>query len=311
MSDPIFTGDSIAVAATEATYGTDAAPTAAANAMRVKSSFSLAKIDLEAMDYDAGRPGSKGSIEKNRWVEGNMDGYLAGAGTATGIDPLAPLLKSAGLTLTPAADHVAIGLADLTAMDSTSVKFFRGKVRHDILGLRSDWEIKLSVDNLPKVTFPNAKGLYSSPSVEASLQNADLSAFKNPLSIDPVNFVKQQIFGFDAAIAEITIKGGNNVVFVPEANEMRIIDRQITVDVTFREPLPTVKNFYDLVGTYGAIAIQLGQDVVDEGRIFEAGVDNAQLVDISNTERHGQSYLQAKFECVPTARNNDIWMKTR
>jgi hypothetical protein len=311
MADVILDGDQVLVAKVETTYGVDATPTAAANAMRVKANIQAVVLETEEMNYDAGRPGAKGKLEKSRKATGSLDGYVAGSGTAIVPVALTPLMKSAGLKVVAGTTQVDITPADISEQDSCTLKFFRGKNRHDILGWRSDWELMLNVDSLPTLKFPNGQGLSSNPQAEASLQNAVLTAFKNPLPVDPTHFVVQSIFGETVAIASITVKGGNAIEYIPEANEVRITDRKTTISAMFREPLVADKDWYALINTYGAIAVQLGQDTVDEGRIWEVSCANAQLVSLSTSTRKGISYLQAEFDCVPLSRNSDIAMATR
>jgi len=309
---PILTGEYVFAAKVEATYGVDSLATVIANAMRVKANIDIAKVDMEGMDYDSGRTGAKGSLEKRRWVEGSLDAYLAGAGTKDGIPAIAPLLKAAGLkVVVDGVTKVDITLDDIANASSVTGKFFRGTASQVQVGARMDWEIELSVDALPKVRFPNYKAIYAPQANGAKPTGVDLSAFINPLPTDPVTFVTQSIFGYNAAISKVVIKGGNEVVYVPESASVEIIDRKVTMDIEFKEPTPDVKDFYDLIGSYGAIDLQHGQDVVDEGNIFEANAANAQLTNVSQAERNKIAYLNCAFELIPTDTNNELTMLTR
>jgi hypothetical protein len=307
----ILLAEYVFAAKVEATYGTDATPNTTLNAMRVKAKFDIAKVDTEEMDYDSGRSGAKGSIEKSRRVEGNIDDYLAGSGTANIPPANTPLLKAAGLSVVAAADHVAITLADLKNLDSITGKFFRGLTSQTHVGARMDWEIELSLDALPKIKFPSYMALYAPQVVEGGAPSVDLSAFKNPKPLTPVNFVKTDVFDFNAAISKVMIKGNNEVIYSPESQSIEIIARKVTIDIELQEPSPGVKDFYELIGSYGVIDIQKGIDVVDEGHIFEALASNAQLANVTSSERNKISYLNCAFVCVPTAANNEIAMKMR
>jgi hypothetical protein len=308
----ILKGEFVFAAKVEATYGVDVTPDTTLNAMRVKANIEIAKVDLEAMDYDAGRTGAKGSLEKRRWVEGSLEGYLAGSGTAVGIPAIAPLMQAAGLKLAVnGSTHVDIELDDISNAKSVTGKFWRGTAAQTQVGARCDWEIELSVDSLPRLKFPSYKAIYQAQVNGAKPATVDLTAFTNPLPTDPISFVTQSIFGFDASISKVTIKGGNEVIYMPESASVQIVDRKVTIDIEFKEPTPDVKDFYELIGTYGAIDLQHGQDTVNLGNIFEANVANAQLINVSSSERNKMSYLNCSFECVPTAANNEITMKHR
>jgi hypothetical protein len=205
----------------------------------------------------------------------------------------------------------ALLVTDIANAASISAKFYRGTALQTQLGARCDWEIELSVDSLPRIKFPNYKAIYSAQINGAKPAAADLSAFLNPLPTDPVSFVTQSIFGFNAEISKVTIKGGNEVVYVPESASVEIVDRKVTIDVEFKEPTPNVKDFYELIGSYGVINLQHGQDTVNVGNIFEANAANAQLTNVSKSDRNKISYLNCSFECIPTAANNELTMKMR
>ncbi|WP_102798970.1 hypothetical protein [Bowmanella denitrificans] len=306
----ILEGDQWLAAAVETNYGEDASPTAAANAMRVKANFDI-DVQAEEMNYDAGKPGAKGQLEKYRVVQGSLEGYLAPSGTATVPPALVPLLRGAGFNVNVGASSVDLSLVDPMASASVTGKFYRGLNRRDLLGMRSDWEIGIKKGGLATLKFPNARALYSAQAGEAALLAPDFSAYKQPYIPDPVNFTVQNVFGYAANIAEVMIKGNNEVVYSPENGVVMIVDRKVTFDITFEEPNVATRDFESELFTYGALALQLGEDVTDEGKIFEVAAPNAQLVGISRTFINKVSYLQAKFECIGVARNDELTAKFR
>jgi hypothetical protein len=307
----ILTGEYLFLAIAETTYAGGDDPTTAANAMRVKANLSLSDVQTEDMDYDSGVVGEKGAVEIRRMVTGDLAGYYAGSGTAILPTALTPLLKAAGLTVTPAADHVALALGDITAAGSVRGQFFRGTASQMQPGARMGCEIEFSVDSLPRVRFPNYKALYNKQTNGAKPTGIDLTAFKNPRPTNPLRFTIKSIFGYTASISKFVVKIENVVEYLPESGAVEIIDRKVMLEIEFKEPTPDVKDFYDLMFTYGAIDLQVGQDTVDEGHIFEANVANAQLTAVSQTERNKVAYLNCTFKCVPTAANNDITMVQR
>jgi hypothetical protein len=311
MSATILTGEYLFLAILEASYAGGPSPTAAANAMRVKANLTLSDVETEDMDYDAGVIGEKGSVEIRRMVTGDLAGYYAGSGTANLPSAITPLLKAAGLVITPDTDHVDITLGDITAAGSIKGMFYRGTASQVQPGARMGCEIEFSVDSLPRVRFPNYKALYNKQTNGAKPTGIDLSAFKNPRPTNPTRFTTKNIFGYDASISKVVIKIENEVAYLPESASVEIIDRMVSLEIEFKEPTPDVKDFYDLMFTYGAIDLQIGQDVVDEGHIFENHTANAQLTAVSQTERNKVAYLNCTFKCIPTAANNDTTMIQR
>ena len=307
----ILEGEQLFVGAVESTYATDATPTAALNALRVKTNINPAKVDFEDKDYDSGMMGAKGKLEKRRWVEGDIEAYLAGSGTANVVSALSPLLRAAGFKVSTDADKVDITLDELSNTASITGKFWRSTVSQTLLGARMDWVIELSEDALPRFNFPSFKALYSKQVNGAKPTGIDLSAFLNPKPTSQVNFVTQNVLGYAATIAKVSIKGNNEVVYVPASGTIEIVSRKVTIDIELKEPTPDMKDFFDSIGNYGAIDLQHGQNTVDEGHIFEFHMPNAQLHDVTKTTRNKIGYLNCSFECIPTEPNNEFTMVSR
>lgn len=310
MGERILEQDTCVLAAVETVYGTDKAPTAAANAMRVKADMTLLDGDQEAMEFDAGRGGSKGSIQRNKKISGTLTGYVAGVSAAGTAPAIAPLLQAAGLkpTVTPTTKVTYKPVS--SNHDSVTLHVFRGKVKHPCVGARCNLEVSLGTDALPKFTFNNLMGLYVNPAQVADFQNCDFTQFKNPLVTDPVSITKMQLFGQEVNMAQLTFRLGNTVTYRSVTNDesVQITSRRPQVEIVFEEPLLNDFNWWNKLSTFGAMAYQLGEDVTDIGRIFELVVPNLQLNSIAPTIIDGISHLRCVLDVVPTARDNDFEM---
>lgn len=313
MGERIYEQDTLLVAAVESTYGTDAAPTAAANAMRVKADLTLMDGDQEALEYDAGRGGSKGSVQRNKRISGSLTGYLAGVSAPGEAPAIAPLLQMTGLVPTVTADTDVTYAPVSTGQDSATLHLFRGKNKHGILGARCNLEMSLGPDALPKMTFNNLMGLYVPPAHVVAFQDADFSTFENPLVTDPVSITTMTLFGQAVNMSSLMFRLGNNVVYRSVTNDesVQIVERRPQVEITFEEPLVDDFDWWELISTYGALAYQLGEDVTDEGSIFELNIPNLQLSSITTTIIDGISHLQCTLDVVPTDRDNDFSMVFR
>ncbi|WP_339615246.1 phage tail tube protein [uncultured Gilvimarinus sp.] len=312
MGEKIYEQDTVCVAGVETTYGTDATPTAAANAMRVKVDLTLLDGDQEALEYDAGRGGSKGSIQRNKRISGSLTGYLAGSGEAGVAPAIAPLLQMAGLLPTVTADTDVTYTPVSTDHDSCTLIVYRGKIKHGVLGARCNMEMSLGPDALPKITFNNLMGLYVPPEQVAGFQNADFTAFTTPLVTDPVSITTMTFFGQSVNMSSLMFKQGNNVVYRSVTNDesVQITERKPQIEITFEEPLVDDFDWWSKLSTYGALAYQLGEDVTDEGNIFELAIPNLQINSIEPTIIDGISHLKIVADVVPTERDNDfelIW----
>lgn len=310
MGERIYEQDTCVLAAVEATYGTDATPTAAANAMRVKVDFNPIDGDQEALEYDAGRGGSKGSVQRNKRLTGTLTGYVAGSGAAGTPPAIGPLLQMCGLKPTVTTAEKVVYKPTFPVTDSCTLHIFRGKNKHPALGCRGNLEVSLGPNALPKFTFNNIIGLFVDPASVGSFQSADFSQFENPLVTDPVSITKMQLFGQDVNMAELTLRLGNTVTYRAVVNNesVQVTGRMPQIEVLFEEPLIGDFDWYSKLSKFGALAYQLGQDVVDAGHIFELTAANVQLNSITPTYVDGISHLRCVLDVVPTARDNDFEM---
>jgi hypothetical protein len=308
MGQKIYEQDTVTLAKVETTYGTDATPTGAANAMRVKANLTFLDGDQEAMEYDAGRGGSKGSIQRNKRVTGDLTCYLSGVGTAGTAPAFGPLLQMAGLkpTITAAEKVVYTPVSD--NYDSCTLHVFRGKIKHPMLGARANMELSLGTNALPKFTFNNLIALFADPTQVAAFQTVDFSGFENPLVTDPVSITKMNLFGQAVNMSELMFKMGNTVTYRSVTNDesVQITNRKPQIEITVEEPLLADFNWWEKLSTFGALEYQLGDDVTDEGSIVELNVPNVQLISIAPSITDGISHLKMVLDIVPTARDNDF-----
>lgn len=311
--DRIYEQDTLCLAAVETVYATDAAPTSAANAMRVKVDMNLLDGDQEAMEYDAGRGGSKGSIQRNKRITGSLSCYLSGNGIVDEPPPFTALLQMCGLVPDITADTDVTYAPTSADHDSCTLHVYRGKIKHGILGARGNMELSLGTDALPKFTFNNITGLYVDPTQVADFESPDFSAFSAPMVTDPVSITVMTLFGQNVNMATMMFRLGNNVVYRSVTNDesVQIVERRPQVEIVIEEPLINDYNWWTKLSTYGALAYQLGEDVTDEGNIFELNIPNLQLSSISPTIIDGIGHLTLTLDVVPTARDNDFTMVFR
>lgn len=310
MGERIYEQDTLCLAAVETTYGVDAAPTAAASAMRVKTDMNLLDGDQEAMEYDAGRGGSKGSVQRNKRITGTATAYVAGVGDPGDLPAITPLLRCAGLVPAVTADEKVVFTPVSTGHDSCTLHIFRGKLKHTALGARCNLEMNLGTSALPKFTFNNLIALFADPTQVADFQDADFTSFNKPMITDPLSITKMKLFGQDVNMSEMTFRLGNNVTYRAVTNDesVQITARLPQIEITFEEPLLNDFNWWNKLSTYGALEYQIGDDIGDVGHIFELLIPNLQLGGLSTSIVDGISHLVATLDVVPTARDNDFEM---
>lgn len=310
MGERIYEQDTLCLAAVETTYGVDAAPTSVANAMRVKAELNLLDGDQEVMEYDAGRGGSKGTVQRNKRITGTLTGYLAGVGTPGDLPAISPLLRCAGLVPAVVENEKVTFSPVSTSHESCTLHVFRGKLKHTALGARCSLEMNLGTSALPKFTFNNLISLFADPTQVSDFQSADFTAYEKPMVTDPLSITKMKLFGQDVNMSEMVFRLGNNVVYRAVTNDesAQIVSRAPQVEITFEEPLIEEFDWWKKLSAFGSLQYQIGNDVSDEGHIFELDIPNLQLSSIAPTVVDGISHLQMTLDVVPTARDNDFTM---
>lgn len=177
------------LAAIETTPGTDAMPTAAANAILTRNlDITPLEVDEIDRDLDTDQVGNTLVELTNRRVSCSFEVELAGAGAMPETPPaFGVLLRGCAFaeTVNATTDVTYALINDLdTAETLTIYVFWLGKL-HKILGSRGSVSLNAPSRDLPRMSF-NFTGLFV-PVEEQAPDAADFSAFQKPLEIGNAN----------------------------------------------------------------------------------------------------------------------------
>ncbi|KQW96977.1 hypothetical protein ASC94_09220 [Massilia sp. Root418] len=142
------------LASIETTYGQDAVPTGAANAL-VVSNLSINPLNAQNVSRDIIRAYLGGSEELvgTAYVEAGFDVELVGSGTAGTAPAWGPLMRAIGfaevITLATRVDYVPV--SDL--FESVSIYWYDDGVLHKLLGARGTASLKMAVGEKPVISF--------------------------------------------------------------------------------------------------------------------------------------------------------------
>lgn len=149
-----YTRKSAVLAKLEVTYGTDAAPSGAANAILV-SNQTINPLNAQNVERDIVRPyfGASEQLVGTAYVEVSFDVELVGSGAAGTAPAWAPLLRACGLaetlTATTRADYTPI----TDGIESLTLYYFDDGVVHKLLGARGSAQITAKLGEVPKLKF--------------------------------------------------------------------------------------------------------------------------------------------------------------
>lgn len=207
-----YSRNSVVLAKTEVTYGTDPVPTGAANAILV-SNLSINPLNANNVDRDLVRAyfGGSEQLVGSAYVEVSMDVEFQHSGTAGTAAAWDPLLQACGFAAgaveaTPArVEHLLA--TDYSALKSVTIYYYDDGVLHKLLGARGSFSVNLNVGERPVFSF-KFLGLDGGVTATANA-TPTLTGFKTPLVVTDTN-TGALTLGSTYAIGAIT--GGTEYV---------------------------------------------------------------------------------------------------
>lgn len=187
---PRYSRNSVVLAKVETTYGTDAAPTGAANAILV-SNLNVNPLNASNVDRDLVRAyfGGSEQLIGSAYVECSMDVEFQHSGTSGTAAAWDPLLQACGFAAgsvlaTPArVEHLLE--ADYSALKSLTIYYYDDGVLHKLTGARGSFSVNLNVGERPVFSF-RFLGLDGGVTAVANAAPT-LTGFKTPLVVTDTN----------------------------------------------------------------------------------------------------------------------------
>lgn len=297
----------VILAKIETTYGTDASPTGAANAILVRS-VSVTPLAGEDIERQLIRPyyGNAQRIAGEKFVELEVQVELAGSGTAGAAPAWSPILRGCGFAETVDAG-VDVTYNPITGgEESLTCYVHRDGVLHKFTGGRGSVAFKLDVNQIPYMTY-RFQGLIA-PVTNAALPAADVSAFLTPLPVSSANTPTFTLHGASLSFSQLSIDVAAEVVrhaVVGPSTSVEIVDRKPSGTVVVEEPPLATLNLYDkaLTGALGAFALTHGTVA---GNIVEITAPNVGTGSPTEQDLNGVQMLSVPMTINPDAGNDEL-----
>lgn len=293
------------VAKIETTYGTDSAPTGAANAILV-SDLDVTPIDAEMLDRDLLRAylGSSQQIMAARSVQVSFSVEVAGSGTAGTAPKYGPLLRACGMAETITAGTKVEYKPVSTTFESVTIWASYDGVLHKLVGARGSVKLTADAKAIPKLAF-EFRGLFV-PVVDGTVAGIDYTGWTTPLAVNKQNTPTFTLHGASAPMSKFSIDLGNQVVFrnIVNSELVMITDRQSVGSVSMEAGLMATKNWFSVaeLATLGALSMVHGTVA---GNIVEIASANVQIVSPKYSSEDGIMMTDADLRFVPSSTGND------
>jgi len=305
--------NTVLTAKLETAYGTDAVPTAAANAI-LTSQPRITPLNSNNVDRDLVRPyiGGSEQLVGTRSVQCEFVCELAGPGTPGTAPPVGALLRMCAmaevLTASTRADYTPI----TDGQESGTLYWFDSGVRHMLTGARGNAQIRMNSGERPEIAF-TFQGLHSLPTT-ATPGTVDFSSWRTPLVVTDANTGDVTFGGTVSATGAPAITGGtaypsmgleldlgNAVQFTPllggESVDItaRALDGRVRLSLTAAQEVA----LYTSVLNAQLQAVSLLHGTAAGNRVL-VHQPTVQLYDVTKEDLNGKRLVGYRTRGVPT-----------
>lgn len=270
----------------ETTYGTDATPSGAANAIQVLDvRFTPLEGQEESRDIVTPYMGHPGVILTgiHQMIEFGVE--IAGAGVAGAVPGYGALLRACGLaeTITALTDVVYEPVSD--GFEAVTLYYLLDGVRHIMLGCRGNVTMDFTAKKIPRFRF-RMTGLLGTVSDQA-LPATTFTGFATPVPVSKAN-TTFSLHSYAGATESVSFDFGNKVEprLVINHESIQIADRRATGSAVMEATTLATKNWQSIAlgHTDGALALAHG---LAAGNIVEVDCATAQVGRYSESVSQG------------------------
>ncbi|BEH14256.1 phage tail tube protein [Marinobacter shengliensis] len=298
----------LVLAAIEATYGDDAAPTPAANAILTRT-VQVRPLAGEDIDRPLLRPyyGNSQSIAGEKHVELTMEVELAGSGTAGEAPAWGVLLRACGFAETVNAGTDVTYNPITGGEESISCFIHRDGVLHKFTGGRGSVSFTVDVNAIPYMTF-NFLGLLGEVSNESMPTTADYSAWQTPLPVTNQNTTPLTLHGVQLSFSSLSLDFAVEAVkdmVVGQDSSIKIVDRSPSGTAVVQEPALSLVNLYTKArdASVGEFALTHGTVA---GNIIELTGPKVGTSSPTEQDRNGVQMLSVPLTINPDTGNDEL-----
>lgn len=296
------------LAKVETTYGTDATPTGAANAILTRNlSITPLAGDVVGRNLNSANLGNELQIQVGQYVEVEFEVEVAGGGAAGTAPKYGPLLTACNFveTINASVSVVYAPTSTSTNFKSTTIYFHHDGQKHAVTGARGTVSCDLSPGSIPAFRF-KFTGLYNNPSSVAD-PTPTTTAFQTPLAVNKVNTPTFSVHATTPVLYSLSWDMANEVFYrnVVGAESVEFVDRAPTGSIVIEAPTITTKNWFStaLASTTGAMQLVHGTAA---GNIVQFDAPAVQVFQPRYGEQNGVSTLEMNLAFVPNSGNDEL-----
>ncbi len=299
----------------ETTYGTDATPTPAADAVLCRN-IDVQPLDQTLVDRDVIRAfyGNSVSLVGASFGTVTLEVELAGFGTAGPATPTAgldALLRICGHARTVTAGTSVLYAPASTALPSATVYVYQAGTLHRFTGCFGTLSIEMSENQVPFYRF-ELVGLYQ-PVTDVALPTFTTAAYVQPLLCNAQNTAAVSIRGFAAEVRSFSFSNSSQLeknALMGSVRRVDFVDRKAQGSIELRLTTVAAKDWWTDIANASVGPMSILHGTAVGNRVTFASTGGLQLVNPRFSEDRGMINLQMDCRFVPTAAGNDEYAIT-
>jgi hypothetical protein len=301
-----------ALAKVETTYGVDAVPTGAANAILLQEA-EVTPMEAERIERPLIRPyfGARPYVLAGKRMRLSATVDLAGAGAAGDIPAFGALLRGCAMaqTVVPATrvDYTPVSSGE----ESLTLIYNLDGTQHRGLGGRGTWSLELNANAFPRLRL-EYQAFFTQPTAVA-LPSVTLTAWRDPRPVGFVDTPLIEIDGFSAlAMESVRYTHANDVVYrdLVGTRSVQITGRTPAATVSIEAPALATKNFFAIADAQTPVLVRCQQGT-SAGNIAEISLPRVQILNPRYRDSDGIAMLDMDLVPLPNAGDDEITLSIR
>lgn len=291
----------------ETVYGTDAAPTEAANAILV-SDLTVDPMDMKTVSRDLLRQyfGNSEQLPTEIFSKASFSCEIAGSGTAGTAPAWGVLLRACGMSETITAGTKVEYKPASASLEAVSIYANVDGVLHKLTGARGTMKLGFAVNGRPQFNF-DFVGIFNAVT-DVTANPVTLTAWKTPLPVNRTNTPTFTLHGYAAKLQSLDIDLANSLQprsLINGADEVPIVDRKPSGNISMEAVRVADKDWWTAIKTVTLGALQLVHGTTAGNKVQIDG-PKTQIVNPKYAESNGIVMLNAGLVFVPNTGNDEL-----
>jgi hypothetical protein len=289
----------------ESSYGVDAAPVAATDAVLVRN-CSIRTVATELVDRELVKAylGHDEQIPVSVGVAIDFENEMVGSGTAGTAAAWGKHLRACGFAETVNAGVDVSYLPVSSGFDSLTGHYHQDTLLHKALGNRGSLRMRMTTRQIPAFAF-SYMGLKSTDT-DIALPSPTLTDWQKPVAVNNANTSAFTLHGFAGKLYDFDIDLAAQLVHrnLVGGEDISLTDRAPVGNIEIEVPTIAAKDFFTIAknGTLGAFSMTHGTVA---GFKVKVDIPAVQLLNPEYTDRDGVLAMRMGLRLVPTAAGND------